>query len=128
MVREVCNGRMPRGRILLKTFWLALRKLDAGLLLFKKGQNIMLIKLIIFLIRIKLGLKKEQKFQFVGQKSTMNVYYFTDTNIMKVDYQGKKKEVRPSSVSLTWLLSPECEIKICRNPEETLRKIKRMRF
>lgn len=88
----------------------------------------MLIKLIMFLIRIKLGLKKNQKFQFANQKSAMDVYYFTDTHIMKVDFQGGKKNIHPSSVSLTWLLSDSCEIKICRNPEETLRKIKQLRF
>lgn len=86
----------------------------------------MITRIVIFLIRIKLGLKKNQKFQFANQKSAMNVYYFTETHIMKCDYTGRKKEVRPSSVSLTWLLSDECEIKICRNPEEILKKIKKV--
>lgn len=86
----------------------------------------MITRIVIFLIRIKLGLKKNQKFQFVGQKSAMNVYYFTDTSLIKHEFKGGKKIVRPSSVSLTWLLSDECEIKICRNPEEILRKIKKV--
>lgn len=87
----------------------------------------MITRIVIFLIRIKLGLKKNQKFQFANQKSAMDVYYFTDTHIMKVEFQGRNKTVKPSSVSLTWLLSDECEIRICRNPEETLQKIKKVR-
>ena len=62
-------------------------------------------KLIIFLVRKRLGLKKYERFQFVNQKSDA-VYYFTKTNIMK-DWRGC---VDPSSVSLNWLLNDECEI------------------
>ena len=72
----------------------------------------MITRIVIFLIRIKLGLKKNQKFQFANQKSAMDVYYFTDTNIMKVEFKGRNKNIRPSGVSLTWLLSDSCEIKI----------------
>ena len=62
-------------------------------------------KLIIFLIRKKLGLKKRERFQFVNQKSNA-VYYFTNTEVRKI-FLG---EDYPSSVSINWLLSAECEI------------------
>lgn len=63
-------------------------------------------RLIIFLIRKRLGLKKYQNFQFVGQKSNA-FYYFTNVNIMK-QYKGY---INPSDVSLNWLLNDECEIR-----------------
>lgn len=62
-------------------------------------------RLIIFLIRKNLGLKKYENFQFVGQKSNA-VYYFTETNIMK-RWHG---QTTLSSVSLNWLLDKDCEI------------------
>lgn len=62
-------------------------------------------RLIIFLIRRRLGLKLYQGFQFDNQKSTA-VYYFTPKGIMKA-YEG---EVRLSSVSLNWLLCDKCRI------------------
>lgn len=63
-------------------------------------------KLIIFLIRRRLGLKKYQVFQFVNQKSNA-VYYFTDDAIMK-NWRGYTEK---SGVSINWLLDDECEIK-----------------
>lgn len=63
-------------------------------------------RLIIFLIRKRLGLKKYQNFQFVGQKGNA-FYYFTNVNIMK-QYKGY---INPSDVSLNWLLNDECEIR-----------------
>lgn len=63
-------------------------------------------RLIIFLVRKKLGLKKNELFQFKGQSSVINTYYFTSTKIMK----NKKLSVVESNVSLNWLLSDECEI------------------
>lgn len=86
----------------------------------------MITRLIIFLIRIKLGVKKNQKFQFANQKSAMDVYYFTDTHLMKNEFKGQTKKTRPSNVSLTWLLSDKCEIKVCRNPNDILRDINRI--
>jgi hypothetical protein len=64
-------------------------------------------KLIIFLIRKRLGLKERQAFQFVNQKSNA-VYYFTKDAIMKA-WRG---DIVKSTVSLTWLLDDECEIRI----------------
>lgn len=63
-------------------------------------------RLIIFLVRKKLGLKKYEQFQFANQKSDA-VYYFSDGEIVKL----RRGESRPSSVSLNYLLSDECEIR-----------------
>lgn len=62
-------------------------------------------KIVIFLIRKKLGLKKYEKFRFVGQK-TDAVYYFTESNIMKI----WRKQTMLSGVSVNWLLDQDCEI------------------
>ena len=62
-------------------------------------------KVVIFLIRKKLGLKKYEKFQFVGQK-TSAVYYFTESNLMKY----WRNQTMLSGVSLNWLLDNECKI------------------
>ena len=40
-------------------------------------------RLIIFLVRKKLGLKKGEHFRFVNQSSPYNTYYFTDDAVMK---------------------------------------------
>ena len=63
-------------------------------------------RIIIFLIRRKLGLKKGEEFRFVGQK-TKDIYYFTETKLMKEMYGN----VVVSGVSLNYLLSDECAIK-----------------
>lgn len=62
-------------------------------------------RLILFLVRKRLGLKEYQPFQFSNQKSNA-VYYFTDDAVMKA-WRGT---VEKSSVSLNWLLDDECEI------------------
>lgn len=66
----------------------------------------MMKRLIIFLIRKRLGLKKKETFQFVGQKSDAE-YWFESDHIAKL-YNGNLTE---SSVSLNWLLNDHCEIK-----------------
>lgn len=65
-------------------------------------------RLIIFLIRKKLGLKKGQPFKFANQGSKTDYYKFTDTQILKVYHNGY--HTRGSSVSLNWLLNDECKI------------------
>lgn len=67
----------------------------------------MLRRLIIFLVRKKLGLKKNEGFQFVGQKSD-DFYWFTNDDIMKFDVILEVR--KPSSVSLHWLLNDDCMI------------------
>lgn len=64
-------------------------------------------RLIIFLIRRRLGLKKCEHFVFVNQKSPTDCYYFMKDKIIKVE--GSR--CIPSSVSLNWLLDDECKIK-----------------
>ena len=64
-------------------------------------------RLIIFLIRMRLGVGLYQKFRFVNQK-TRDVYYFTEEKLMKIT--GIEKWEVSSSVSLNWLLDPRCEI------------------
>lgn len=63
-------------------------------------------RLIIFLVRKKLGLKKYEMFRFCNQK-TRAEYYFTSDMVMKY-MGGGYHEV--SNVSLNWLLSSECKI------------------
>ena len=63
-------------------------------------------RLIIFLVRLKLHLKKGQKFQFDNQK-TDAVYWFTAGALMKME-NGFRYE---SGVSLNWLLNEDCKVK-----------------
>lgn len=62
-------------------------------------------KLILYLVRKKIGLKKGAWFKFVGQKSD-DVYLFTDDGLYKV-HNG---EYQKSGVSLNWLIDDECKI------------------
>lgn len=62
-------------------------------------------KIVIFLIRKKLGLKKYEKFRFIGQKSNA-VYYFTECNLMK----HWRNQTMLSGVSVNWLLDQDCQI------------------
>lgn len=63
-------------------------------------------RLIIFLIRLRLHLKKGQKFQFDNQK-TDAIYWFTEEALMKTE-NGLRYE---SGVSLNWLLNEDCKIR-----------------
>ena len=67
-------------------------------------------RLIIFLVRKKLGLKKGEQFRFVNQSSPYNTYYFTDDAVMKHFGRWKGSDDVKSSVSLNWLLDDKCEI------------------
>ena len=66
-------------------------------------------RLIIFLVRKKLGLKKGEHFRFTNQSSPYNTYYFTEDAVMK-HLSWWTGEDRRSNVSLNWLLDDECEI------------------
>ena len=87
-------------------------------------------RLIIFLIRKKLDLKKYEYFVFTNQK-TNGIYFFTEERLMKIEpknpnsdknriylYIPKKIEFntyenfncREANVSLNWLLNEECTI------------------
>ena len=63
-------------------------------------------KLIIFLVRKKLGLKKNEHFRFDNQIDPNTTYFFTDEHVMKKTVHA----TYVSSVSLNWLLDPECKI------------------
>lgn len=64
-------------------------------------------RLIIFLVRRRLGLKKNEHFRFANQASKITYYYFGDTCVHKTDELGR---VTYSNVSLNWLLDDRCEI------------------
>lgn len=68
----------------------------------------MIRRLIILLMRMRFGVKKYEEFRFNNQKSDVDTYFFTDTQLLKIE----KSKVRPSGVSLNWLLDDECEITI----------------
>lgn len=63
-------------------------------------------RLVLFLVRRRLGLKKYQKFRFANQSSPTDYYYFTSSYIFKCH----ASTVERSSVSLNWLLDDNCEI------------------
>lgn len=63
-------------------------------------------RLILFLIRTKLGVKKYQTFRFDNQRSTNDSYYFTITHLLKIEGCG----IREANVSLNWLLNDNCKI------------------
>lgn len=73
----------------------------------------MIRRLVIFLIRRRLRLAKYETFQFENQKSPLDYYYFYPDCLMKAEWMESTDDYfhRPSSVSLNYLLSDECEIK-----------------
>lgn len=62
-------------------------------------------RLVIFLVRKRLGLKKYEHFQFDNQKSNAT-YFFSDICVMK----DTGTTLYQSSVSLNWLLNDNCKI------------------
>lgn len=64
----------------------------------------MITRLIVFLIRMRLGLKLGECFQFTNQKSNA-LYFFTRTGITKY----WKGDFTHSGISLNWLLDPSCK-------------------
>lgn len=69
-------------------------------------MNYFVKKLVIFLIRRRLKLKKYEKFQFEDQR-TNAVYWFTCTRLLKKENDN----ISRSGVSLNWLLSDSCKIR-----------------
>lgn len=69
----------------------------------------MIRRLVIFLVRKKLGLKKFERFQFTNQKTDAE-YYFSNHMVMKSVSINGVECLEPSSVSLNWLLDDDCEI------------------
>lgn len=68
-------------------------------------------KLIIFLIRQRLGLKIGERFQFANQHSICEFYYFTDSALMKIRIHNGVSTHTLSGASLNWLLDDKCEIR-----------------
>ena len=62
-------------------------------------------RLIIFLVRRRLGLKRYERFQFTNQKTNAE-YWFTYTRLLKCENGVTTR----SSVSLNWLLNDACTI------------------
>lgn len=71
----------------------------------RKKINRLIKRIVIFLVRTRLKLKKYEKFTFKNQKSEA-IYYFTTYKIMKIENRMDHK----SGVSLNWLLNDDCEI------------------
>ena len=74
-------------------------------------------RLIIFLFRLKFGVKKNELFRFSNQKSP-DLYYFTSDCLLKIE-QSKlnskniyisNNSLRKSGVPLNWLLDKECKV------------------
>lgn len=74
-------------------------------------------RLIIFLFKLKFGVKKNELFRFSNQKSP-DLYYFTSDCLLKIE-QSKlnsknvyisNNSLRKSGVPLNWLLDKECKV------------------
>lgn len=63
-------------------------------------------KLVLFLVRRRLGIRKREMFVFENQKSA-SVYYFAGDKLWRTE-AGKTAE---SGVSLNWLLNDQCKVK-----------------
>lgn len=69
-------------------------------------------RLIIFLVRRRLHLRKGERFRFKNQKND-NVYYFAADKLIKIpETRGHMPRKEKSLVSLNWLLSDECEVEV----------------
>ena len=69
-----------------------------------------MIRIILFLIRVKLGVKKNERFQVHNQKNKMDYYYFSDRNLKKIMNRGCNEMEKKANVSLNWLINSECKI------------------
>lgn len=67
-------------------------------------------KFILFLLRIKLGVKKNERFQFDNQKNKANYYYISDNKLQKIMCRKDMVMERRANVSINWLLDSECKI------------------
>ena len=68
-------------------------------------------RLILFLIRRRLGLRKWELFMFTNQK-TNDLYFFSEEGLFKHYCSGDRWGwcTVKSSVSLNWLLNEKCQI------------------
>lgn len=76
-------------------------------------------RLIIFLVRTKLGLRLNERFIFANQTDRNNCYYFTEQKLIKiVGYNRKFPFEVGANVSLNWLLDDHCEIQKIKENED----------
>ena len=68
-----------------------------------------MVRLILFLVRMKLGVKKNEKFKFTNQKADC-WYEITNDGIWKIWKNEGCVNKRKSRVSINWLLDPECNV------------------
>lgn len=66
-------------------------------------------RLILFLVRKRLGLANYETFQFVNQRSKSEYYWFNPDALRK--YCSIAGEVQDAHVGLNWLLNEKCEIR-----------------
>lgn len=72
----------------------------------------LLTRLILFLVRIKLGVKRQERFQFTNQRSERDYYFFSSCGFWKVEFDEEGAyQLGLSHVSLNWLLDPECKVR-----------------
>ena len=67
-------------------------------------------KIILFLLRMKLGVKKNEIFQFDNQKNKEDYYYVSGNRLNKIMYRKGRISEKRANVSLNWLIDPECKI------------------
>ena len=67
-------------------------------------------RLIVFLIRRKLGLRKGEHFRFTNQRTRANYYYFDSSALRKVSIHDNMVTDVLSDVPINWLLSDDCSI------------------
>ena len=71
-------------------------------------------RLIIFLIRVRLGLKRNECFRFYNQASPYDYYFFTRDELIKMRHcqhrQDRWWQSEKSHCSLNWLLNDGCKL------------------
>lgn len=65
-------------------------------------------RIVIFLIRKRLGLKKYETFQFDNQHDKLDYYWFNEIELRK--YIAKEGIAIDAHVSLNWILHDDCKI------------------
>lgn len=73
-----------------------------------------MVRLIVFLIRLRLGLHKYELFRFDNQKSKIECYYFSTHGLKKVCANGL---IKSSNVRLNWLLNDKCAVRSVEDTE-----------
>lgn len=73
------------------------------------GDN-MYRRIVLFLIRLKLGVRIHERFRFTNQKNP-DIYFFTKRHLKKaVPYAENKYWYTRSDVGINWLLDENCKV------------------